>query len=185
MYAAQHRSHRRAAPWRLVPALAAGAVALGGCQSASTADEPTPVPEPGTADPAEQTGEVVDSLRALELDRLQALVDADMPAVEAALADSFRLIPPPGIDLSREEYVGALAAGDLDYLVFEPVSDIEVDLSDDGDLAVMTYRSRIHMDAGGQGEFEHEAWHTYVYRQGPDGWQLTWEQATAVGGFPP
>jgi hypothetical protein len=121
-------------------------------------------------------------LRAIERARLQALVSADMPNVERLLADDFRLIPPPGFPLSREEYVAALAAGELDYLAFEPISPIDVHLFDDA--AVLTYESHIDIVAGGD-RLAHDAWHTYLYEKRRGQWQVVWEQATAVGGFPP
>jgi len=122
-------------------------------------------------------------LRDIERARLRALVDVDMPVIEALHANDFQLIPPPGFLLSREEYLAAVGAGDLDYLVFEPISEIEVHLY--GNAAVLTYQSRIDIVAGGVGRFTHDAWHTYLYEKRKGRWQAVWEQATAVGGFPP
>lgn len=122
-------------------------------------------------------------LRDVERTRLQALVDADMDVVERLLAEDFVLVPPPGFPLARDEYLAAVAAGDLDYLAFEPVSDIDVRLF--GNAAVVTYESLIDVDAAGLGRFTHNAWHTYLYEKRYGQWQVVWEQATAVGGFPP
>ena len=126
---------------------------------------------------------VADELRRTELARGAALVDADMDVVEALHADDFRLVPPPGFELSREEYVAAVRSGDIDYLTFEPITDIDVRLY--GQAAVLTYKSTIDIVVTGLGRFTHDAWHTYVYERRAGRWQAVWEQATAIGGFPP
>ena len=121
-------------------------------------------------------------LRGLEQARLRALVEADMAVVERLHADDFQVVPPPGFPLSREEYLSAVAAGELDYLVFEPISEINVHLYGGG--AVLTYQSHIDIVAFGD-RVAHDAWHTYLYEKRGGQWQVVWEQATAVGGFPP
>jgi hypothetical protein len=140
------------------------------------------------AAPARGAGPPSDSpeaeqLRAIEQARLDALVDADMAVVEALHADDFQLVPPPGFELSRDDYVGAVAAGAIDYLRFEPISDITVRLY--GRAAVLTYQSNIDIVVAGLGRFTHDTWHTYLYERRQGSWQLVWEQATAIGGFPP
>ena len=40
------------------------------------------------------------------------------------MADDFQAVTPSGDTLAREDYLGAVAAGVIDYLVFEPVSRI-------------------------------------------------------------
>lgn len=122
-------------------------------------------------------------LRDIERARLRALVDADMPVVAALHADDFQVITPPGFPLSREDYLAAVASGDIDYLTFKPVSEMEVRLY--GRAAVITYVSNIDIVAAGLGRFTHDAWHTYLYERRAGRWQAVWEQATAVGGFPP
>ncbi len=114
---------------------------------------------------------------------MQALVEADMAVAGPLHADDFQLIPPPGFPLSREEYLGAVAAGDIDYLAFEPISEIEVRIY--GRAAVMRYQSHLDIVVSGLGRFTHEAWHTYLYEKRHGRWQAVWEQATAIGGFPP
>jgi hypothetical protein len=114
---------------------------------------------------------------------MQALVRADMAVAGPLHADDFQLIPPPGFPLSREEYLGAVAAGDIDYLTFEPISEIEVRIH--GRAAVMRYQSHLDIVVSGLGRFTHEAWHTYLYEKRDGHWQAVWEQATAIGGFPP
>jgi hypothetical protein len=42
------------------------------------------------------------------------------------MAKDFEAIPPSGDPLPRKDYLGAVAAGVIDYLVFKPVSRIAV-----------------------------------------------------------
>jgi Domain of unknown function (DUF4440) len=130
---------------------------------------------PGTSPEAER-------LRDIERTRLQALVDANMPVVEALHAVDFQVVPPPGFPLSREEYVAAVASGDIDYHEFKPISPIDVRLY--GQAAVLTYMSHIDIVVSGIGHVAHDAWHTYVYEKRAGRWQAVWEQATAIGGIP-
>ena len=167
---------------RLLVAAAVLALLLLGCAEADPASSASPAPSPGVPPGTEETAQ---TLRDLETTRLHALVDANTRVLEAVHAPDFQLIPPPGLAMTRDEYLTAVDTSALDYLTFEPVTPIEVSLH--GDAALLTYRSRIHIDADGHGELEHDTWHTYLYQQTDTGlgWQLVWEQATAVGGFPP
>ncbi len=136
----------------------------------------------GSGAPGDES-QTIGRLRQIERTRLQALVDANTDVAASFLADDFELVPPPGFTLGRDDYLAAVSSGDLDYHVFEPVSDIAVRLH--GTSAVLWYRSRIDITAAGQGRFAHEAWHMYLYEKRDGQWQVVREQATAVGGFPP
>lgn len=160
--------------------IAVGAVALAALLAAATAVV-TAAPARSSGPPG--TSPEADRLRDVESARLRALVDANMPIVEALHADTFQVIPPPGFPLSREEYLAAVASGDIDYLEFKPISPIEVHLY--GQAAVLTYMSHIDIVVSGIGHLAHDAWHTYLYENRAGRWQAVWEQATAVGGFPP
>ena len=61
-----------------------------------------------------------DLIRATERERLRALVEANMEVVRQLHADDFQLINPLGQSLSKEQYLGGIASGDLDYLVWSP-----------------------------------------------------------------
>ena len=54
-------------------------------------------------------------------------------------ADDYQLVRPGGGALSKEEYLGAIASGDLNYLVFEPASEIAVRIY--ADAAVLRYQA--------------------------------------------
>ena len=120
-----------------------------------------------------------DALRALERRRLRSLVEADMEVAEALHTPDFELVNPGGSSWSRERYLGGIAAGDIDYRRFEPVSDIDVMV--DGDLAVLRYRSAIDISVTGGTPGPLAAQHVDVYVRVADGrWQVRWSQATEV-----
>ena len=119
-----------------------------------------------------------EEIRDVERSRLRALVGADMRVAQALHAAGFQLVNPHGGILSKEEYLGGIASGEIDYRQFEPVSDIRVLTA--GDLAVIRYLSQIDIDVQGLAEFV-RCWHTGCYRRGGSGWQVVWSQATAAG----
>jgi hypothetical protein len=121
-------------------------------------------------------------IRTVELTRLRALVDADMAVAGPLHAADFQLINPIGEALSRDEYLGAVASGDIDYLVFEPASPIEVRIY--GDAAVIRYQSNIDIVVAGLGRLTHQAWHTDLYERRQGRWISVWSQATAIGPLP-
>jgi len=92
-------------------------------------------------------------------------------------ADDFQLINPAGFAFSRDEYLGDVAAGDVDYLVFERASAIDVRLY--GQAAVIRYRSNIDIVVFGQ-RFSLQAWHTDLYERRHGHWQVVWSQATEI-----
>lgn len=134
-----------------------------------------------TGDLARTTGEEMndaEEIRDVERSRLRALVGADMPVAQALHAGDFQLVNPHGGILSKAEYLGGIASGEIDYRQFEPVSDIRVIMA--GDLAVIRYQSQIDIDVQGQTEFV-RCWHTDCYRRGGSGWEVVWSQATVAG----
>jgi hypothetical protein len=124
-----------------------------------------------------------DTIRSIEQTRLRALVDADIAVAGPLHADDFQLINPVGEALSRDDYLGAVGSGDIDYLVFEAASPIEVRLY--GQSAVIRYRSNIDIVVAGLGRLTHPAWHTDLYERRNGQWMAVWSQATAIGLLPP
>ncbi len=76
--------------------------------------------------PARPGASQADQLRALERTRLHALVDADTTTAGRLMAGDFQAVTPTGDTLRRTDYLGSVAAGVIDYLVFKPVSRIAV-----------------------------------------------------------
>jgi hypothetical protein len=113
----------------------------------------------------------------IERSRLRALVDADIETARRLHAAEFQLITPIGMPLSKDEYLGAIAAGHINYLQWEP-EEIAVRLQ--GECAVIRYRARLEVIFG-----EHKVppgtyWHTDAYECRDGQWMVVWSQATAV-----
>lgn len=119
-----------------------------------------------------------DELRALERTRLAALVSGDMAVADPLHADDFQLITPLGFALSKADYLGGIAAGAMTYHVFEPDGEIAVRVA--GAMAVIRYRSRLEIVAGGHFMPLAAYWHTDLYEQRDGAWRVVWSQATAI-----
>jgi len=129
-----------------------------------------------TAGASAQTEE--DQLRAVEHARLRSLVNADMDTARRLHADDFQLITPTGGMVSREQYLGLVASGDVDYLEWEP-EEIAVKLYDG--VAMIRYQARLRIVVKGQpdaptGRF----WHMDLYEKRKGRWQAVWSQATQI-----
>ncbi|MFU8876004.1 nuclear transport factor 2 family protein [Micromonospora sp. SL4-19] len=112
--------------------------------------------------------------------RLRALVDVRLEDADALHAPDFELVTPNGGTWSKEQYLGGIASGDINYRRFEAVSDIDVMV--DGDLAVLRYQSLIDIAVWGQQAGLLECWHLDCYRRDRDGglWKVRWSQATEI-----
>ena len=116
----------------------------------------------------------IESLPDTERRRLRALVSADIATAAPLHAEDYQLITPAGVALTKDEYLAAVASGELGYQTFEPVSEIKV-LAGAG-LAVLRYQARISFDD----EPGFVCWHTDCYRLRDETWQAVWSQATAI-----
>lgn len=119
-----------------------------------------------------------DQLRSAERERLRALVEADVEVAGRLHAEDFQLINPLGGSLTKAEYLGAIASGEIDYLLWEPET-IEVKLY--GDAAVIRYQAQLQIKVRAipdapSGRF----WHTDVYERRNGVWQVVWSQATQI-----
>lgn len=123
----------------------------------------------------------MDEVRATERERLRALVSRDIEAARHLHADDFQLINPLGGTLSKDQYLGAVAAGEINYLVWETES-IEVRLY--RDMALIRYRSQLEIVVQGQIVPRRHYWHTDAYERRDGRWQVVWSQATAVAQVP-
>ncbi|MGI9076690.1 MAG: nuclear transport factor 2 family protein [Gemmatimonadaceae bacterium] len=119
----------------------------------------------------------MDLIRATERERLQALVQANVEVARRLHADDFQLINPAGGSLSREQYLGVIASGEVDYLVWEPDS-IAVRLY--GQAALIRYQSDLEIVVGGRKVSRRRYWHTDSYEKGAGHWQVVWSQATEI-----
>jgi hypothetical protein len=136
-----------------------------------TRDGPNPDPqEPAAVAEAER-------LRATERARLRALVAGDAAAARPLHADDFQLINPGGRTFSKEEYLGGIASGELNYLVWEPDA-IAVRLY--GPAAVLRYQASLQIAVGGRAGELARYWHTDLYERRDGRWQVVWSHATRV-----
>ena len=119
-----------------------------------------------------------DRLREIEGTRLQALVDADMATARPLMAPTFEVINPGGAVSGRDDYMEAIEAGVIDYLVFEPASPITVRLS--GDSAALRFQAHFDLVVGGDTRVTHRGWITELYERREGRWRIVWEQATAI-----
>ena len=110
----------------------------------------------------------------LERRRLRALLAADIKTAAPIHADDYQLVTPNGSEMTKDDYLGAIASGQLRYRIFEPVSDIAV-LGDEP-VAIVRYQARISFDdrAGLL------CWHTDCYQMRDGRWQVVWSQATQI-----
>jgi hypothetical protein len=127
--------------------------------------------------PSEADTDLAGRIRAIERDRLRAFVEADLDVLEPLHADDFQLINPRGKTLTKEEYLGGVASGEIDYLVWEPDSEIAVRLY--GEAAAIQYRSNTEIVVGGE-RLVLRNWHTDLYEQRDGRWQVVWSQATSI-----
>ncbi|MGY1639459.1 nuclear transport factor 2 family protein [Geodermatophilus sp. SYSU D00742] len=129
----------------------------------------------------EATTDVAGAVRAVESRRLRALLEADIEVARRLHAPDYRVVDPRGGTHTRDEYLDGVAAGAFDYRRFEAVTEMEVMAS--GDLAVLHYRSGIDILVRGLAPQSLEAWQTVCYRrtEADAGWQVVWQQETAVG----
>ena len=116
-------------------------------------------------------------LRSTEHERLRALVAGDVRRAAQLHADDFQLINPLGGALSKEQYLGGISSGQIDYLYWEPEA-IEVRMY--GDAAMIRYRSELEIVVQGHHIPRQRYWHTDLYeRQGAE-WRVVWSHATAA-----
>ncbi len=119
-----------------------------------------------------------DLIRTIERERLRALVDANVELARQLHADDFQLINPRGESISKEQYLGGIASGQINYLIWEPVSPIEV--RGDGHSAAIRYQSQLEIIVQGQKVPRGHYWHTDTYEKLCGLWQVVWSQATGI-----
>jgi hypothetical protein len=122
-------------------------------------------------------GGEADLLRETERARLRALVSADVDQARKFHAPDFQLITPIGAALSNEDYMGAIASGQLKYLTWQP-AEIAVRLYGEG--AILRYRAQLELVFGGHKIPLSDYWHTDTYEKHEGRWMVVWSQATAI-----
>lgn len=119
----------------------------------------------------------VELLRATERQRLRALVEANLEVANQLHADDFQLVNPAGQVLSKEQYLGGIASGMINYLVWEPD---EIAVLIHGELAILRYQAQIEIIVSGQQSPPIRLWHMDTYEKRAGRWQVVWSQATQI-----
>lgn len=127
--------------------------------------------------PALDAGGEAKLIRDTERARVAALVAGDLDVAAALHADDFQLVNPAGGILEKSEYLGAIASGQLDYLIWEPG---EMAVRQAGRQAVIRYRSEIQVTLQGRTGSRTPHWHIDFYEKRNGKWQVVWSQATEV-----
>ncbi len=118
-----------------------------------------------------------DLIRATERERLRALVEANMEVALRLHADDFQLINPFGGSLSKDQYLGGVASGEIDYLIWEPDT---IDVRLYGLAAAIRYRSQLEIVFRGQTISRRRYWHTDLYEKRGTRWEVVWSHATEI-----
>jgi hypothetical protein len=119
-----------------------------------------------------------EEIRAMEHARTRALVNGEVELARQFHADDYELVNPLGGVLSKEQYLGSIAAGDIRYLTWDIESQIRVRLYTE--VALIRYRVHIEVVAQGQRYPRARYWHTDAYEERSGRWQVIWSQATAT-----
>jgi uncharacterized protein DUF4440 len=116
-------------------------------------------------------------LRATERERLRALVAGDVARAGPLHAEDFQLINPLGGVLSKEQYLGGIASGQVDYLFWEPDW---IAARVYGNVAVIRYQSQLEVVVQGRHIPRQRYWHTDLYERHEAQWQVVWSHATGI-----
>jgi hypothetical protein len=120
-------------------------------------------------------------IRETERARLRALVEGDIETAGRLHATEFQLITPIGMALSKNDYLGAIASGQIKYLAWEPGP---IAVQHHQSHAVIRYRARLEVVFGGHTVAPGDYWHTDTYEHRDGQWVVVWSQATAISPMP-
>lgn len=120
-------------------------------------------------------------IRDTERARLRALVEGDIETAGRLHATEFQLITPIGMALSKNDYLGAIASGQIKYLAWEPGL---IAVRYHHGHAVIRYRARLEVVFGGHRVAPGDYWHTDTYEHRDGQWMVVWSQATAISPMP-
>lgn len=131
---------------------------------------------PGASDGLQQQSPDLDAgfFRALEGRRTRALVERDLPTLEALHASGYQLITPAGRVFGREAYLAAIR--DAPFYAGWAIGEMSLRLSPA--MVVLRYRAQLRFPSGN----ELNCWHTDSYEPFAGRWQAVWSQATDIRG---
>jgi hypothetical protein len=123
----------------------------------------------------------IEILKNLELTRLKSLVDANIEVARPLHADDFQLITPNGSEVDKQQYLGQIESGILDYKIWD-ADTICVRMYHNA--AVLRYSDKdfqVFMD--GKLATSGVLKHTNLYEKRNGQWQIVWSHAS--GGTEP
>jgi hypothetical protein len=109
--------------------------------------------------------------------RLRALVACDIELARSLHAGDYELITPGGSTITGDEYLGDVASGELNYVLFEPASEIAIRQYEGA--AALRYQARIEVRFA-DGVDSDLFWHTDIDEIRDGRWQVVWSQATRI-----
>ena len=117
-------------------------------------------------------------IESIERQRVSALVNGDHETTRRLHSDEYELVTPPGATLSKEQYLGAIAAGKIHYVAWDVESPIKVRVYPE--IAMIRYQAVLELVVDGQAVPRDRYWHTDVYEKRDGRWQAVWSQATRI-----
>ena len=118
----------------------------------------------------------------MEQDLANALIKADVAAVEPMVADGSFFTPPDGTTQSKTEFLADLKSGEL-KIESSTIKDMKVQAAD-ADMAVVTYATTDKGSYKGKDISGEYRW-TDVFVKRDGRWQLIAGQGTAIGAAKP
>lgn len=116
------------------------------------------------------------SVLQVQADRFQAVIDADIEALDAILAPDLVYTHSTGRVESKADFMQSIGSGSVDYIELTP-TDSQVRLF--GDVAVVNGDVNLHVAAGSR---EHRVSMRFieVYTHSDEGWRLVAWQSTQI-----
>ena len=124
------------------------------------------------------TSSQADDVRSAVRKRVSVLIAAHMEVLHAIHSDDFQLVTPLGVLLSKEQYLGAVAAGHIHYIAMELDSAIDVRMYED--VSLIRYRAQIEIEVQGQKYPRASYWFSDAYEKRDGHWRISWSQGTAI-----
>jgi GH24 family phage-related lysozyme (muramidase) len=123
----------------------------------------------------------IEILKNLELTRLKSLVDANIEVAKPLHADDFQLITPDGSEYDKQQYLGEIESGMLDYKIWD-ADTIRVRMYHN--VAVLRYKDKdFKVFIDGELAKSEILKHTNLYEKRNGQWQIVWSHAS--GGTEP
>lgn len=119
-----------------------------------------------------------EELRAVEQEKIAALVAKDIPTLQRLHANDFQVVNPAGQELNRDDYINGIAMGFIEYRSWEPQGRIQV--IPYGDAAVLRYKVAVEVAVQGEAQPPQTFWQLEVYEKRRDGWQSVFSQSTRI-----